>query len=184
MKQIITLAFFVFLSVYSFGQIEKITPVTPEIIQKIKLEVDKAAVTFKQSLTKEDDMSKAEIEYSVDTFKLQQIALKEVDIDYSTPGINNATNEVTAGYDKLMNKYYKLLLQLLDADDKKVLINAQRVWLQFRESEMKLVNVLSKDQYSGGGTVQLNIVVNDYSNLVIKRTDQLFNYYETTVGGR
>ncbi len=171
--------------IYTFGQIQGPDAITLTVLQKIKAEVNKEALRFKDSLKKEDGITNEYIEYSVDTFKLQHIADKRIDIDWSTVGMNITVDEMTDGYDKLMNKYYEKLMHTLDPADKKALINAQRAWLQFRTAEMKLVGVLTNnDKYSGGGTIQSNISVSDYSDLVIKRTDQLFDYYNGTIDWR
>ena len=180
-KKTIILTFYSLFCISSFGQVKGPSAVTPDILQRITAEVNKEAARFKDSLIKEDGLTKEYIEYAVDTFKLQHISLRKVDIDWSTPGINTAVDEMTDGYDKLMNKYYQKLMQTLDPDDKNALVNAQRAWLQFRTAEMKLVGVLTNNEkYSGGGTIQSNISVSDYSDLVVQRTDQLFDYYNGT----
>ncbi|MDB5193624.1 MAG: hypothetical protein JWQ96_3187 [Segetibacter sp.] len=79
--------------------------ITPQVLQRIKADVDKLGIKFKQSISAEE-ITKDEIEFSVDTFKLKHIAGKRIDINYSTAGINVTIESLTAGYDKLMNKHY------------------------------------------------------------------------------
>ena len=100
-----------------------------------------------------------------------------MDIDYSTIGMNITVDEMTSSYDKLMNKYYNKLLKTLKPGDKKVLINAQKAWLTFRDAETKLIGTMTKEVYSGGGTIQSNIATGAYSDLVVQRTIEIFQYY-------
>lgn len=58
---------------------------------------------------------------------------------------------------------------------------AQKAWLQFRDTESKLIKTLSKDEYSGGGTIQSNIVTSSYADLVVKRCIDIFNYYDNII---
>jgi len=69
------------------------------------------------------------------------------------------------------------LMKLLELNDKQTLIAAQKAWLIFRDSELKLISTLRKEKYSGGGTIQSNIYASEYCNLILKRTEDVFNYY-------
>ena len=115
------------------------------------------------------------------TFRIEKIALKRIDIDYSTKGINNSTKELTSSYDKLMNKYYLRLMKLLKIEDKKQLVLAQKSWINFRNAEATLLGILTKEEYSGGGYIQSNIRAGSYSLLVVPRTNTLFNYYNEII---
>jgi uncharacterized protein YecT (DUF1311 family) len=101
-----------------------------------------------------------------------------MDIDYSTLGMNITIEEMTASYDRLMNKYYNKLLKALKSDDQKTLINAQRAWLAYRDAEAILIGTMIQEEYSGGGTIRSNIAVSSYAELVVKRTIEIFNYYD------
>lgn len=172
---IFTIAFFT--GIQLFGQVEMPKEITPQLLKIINGQVEKEAVDFKNTL-KKDDLSADEIAFSVDTFKIGRTASKRIDVDYSTSGMNATVNELTDSYDKLMNKYYNKLLKSLKAEDKISLIEAQRAWINFRDTEAKLIRVMTKPVYSGGGTVQTNIAISAYSDLVIERTIAIFNYFE------
>jgi hypothetical protein len=47
----------------------------------------------------------------------------------------------------------------------------------FRDTEAKLIGTMTKELYSGGGTIQSNIATASYSDLVVQRTITIFNYY-------
>lgn len=150
--------------------------ISPEILKKIKAEVETQVPTLKLKLSKQE-LNADEIEFKIDTFRIETIASKRIEIDYSTTGMNISVDEMTTAYDKLMNKYYNKLMKLLKPEDKKVLITAQKAWLAFRDAELNLIGTMTDDDYSGGGTIQSNIRVGLYSSLVVERTIEIFNYY-------
>ena len=167
----------------SFAQNDGPKEITPQVLQKIKADIEKQIPTYKLGLSK-NDLSVDQIEFSVDTFRIQQLLTKCMEIDYSTVGMNAAVDEMTTAYDKLMNKYYNKLLKALKPEDQKVLINAQRAWLAYRDAEAKFIGTMTKDEYSGGGTIQSTIAVNSYSDLVTKRAVEIFNYYDGIIKGK
>jgi uncharacterized protein YecT (DUF1311 family) len=154
--------------------------ISPEILKKIKAEVEVQIPKLKLKLSKQE-LNADEIEFKIDTFRIETIASKRMEIDYSTTGINITVDELTISYDKLMNKYYGKLMKLLKPEDKKILFTAQKAWLVFRDAELNLIGIMTDDQYSGGGTIQSNIRMGQYSSLVIERTIEIFNYYNRII---
>src|ERR1044071_894081 len=112
MKHTIVFAVILFSITALSAQNNEPPEVTPQSLQKIKADVEKQAAKFRETLSRQD-MTSNEIEFSVDTFKIEQTASKRMSIDPSTLGINNAIGEMTGSYDKIMNKYYNRLLQML-----------------------------------------------------------------------
>lgn len=159
-------------SLFVFNQLS--AQITPEQRADIKNKAEAETQQFKKTLTGWADV---DIQYAMDTFRIQRIMEKTMDADYSTHGMNNAVNELTAAYDKLLNKYYKLILAKLSTADKQIFITAQKSWLAFRKAEENLILMLSKDEYSGGGTLQSNIITGSFSRLIVQRTDELYRYY-------
>lgn len=176
MRKLILLTLLTSFNILSFAQNDGPTEITPQALQKIRAEVEKLIPAYKKSLT-EKDFTADEIEFSVDTFRISQIVTKRMDVDYSTIGINITIDEMTSSYDKLMNKYYNKLLKTLKPEDKKVLIIAQKAWLTFRDAEAELIGTMTKEVYSGGGTIQSNIATSAYSDLIVQRTIEIFQYY-------
>lgn len=172
-----TILCFIFLiaSLYTNAQGDNPKEVTPQMLQKITINADKEALLLKQKIAKEE-LSELEKEFAVDTFKIEYIAEKKMDIDYSTAGMNKAEYERAEMYDKLLNKYYQKLLKALKLEDKQALIAAQKAWITFRDAEKNLIATMSKEQYSGGGTIQSNIRAVSYSQLVTDRVFDMFNY--------
>ncbi|MCR4033669.1 MULTISPECIES: lysozyme inhibitor LprI family protein [Flavobacterium] len=154
--------------------------ISPEILKKITSEVEAQIPKLKLKLAKQE-LNADEIEFKIDTFRIQEITSRRIDIDYSTTGMNISVDELTNSYDKLMNKYYNKLMKLLKPEDKKVLITAQRAWLAFRDAESKLIGTMTDEHYSGGGTMQSNIQTSQYSSLVVERTIAIFRYYNGVI---
>ena len=177
MTRILMLSLFLLIVRCSFAQNDGPKEITPQGLQKIKLDVEKLVPAFKKNLSKQY-LSVDQIEFSVDTFRIEQIVSKRMDIDYSTVGMNTTMEEMTSSYDLLLNKYYNKLLKLLNTEDKKTLVTAQKAWLVFRDAEAKLISTMTKEEYSGGGSIQSTIATGSYADLLIKRTIDIFNYYD------
>ncbi|MGQ7946242.1 lysozyme inhibitor LprI family protein [Flavobacterium sp. WC2509] len=154
--------------------------ISPEILKKIKAEVEVQIPKLKLKFSKEE-FNADEIEFKIDTFRIESIASRRIEIDYSTAGMNISVAELTTAYDKLMNKYYSKLMKLLKPKDKKVLVTAQKAWLAFRDAELYLIGTMTNEEYSGGGTIQSNFRVGSYSSLVVERTLKIFNYYNGVI---
>ena len=166
-----------FFSLCSFSQdLKDPVDVTPELQTKIKRDIEKDIPKLKQRLeTKKENP--VVIEFILDTFRVEQFMDKWIDLDYRDFGMNEAGYEASRLYDSLLNKYYKKLLAVLKGDDKKILIQAQKSWLAFRDTELKLVETISKDEYSGGGTMQRLTESSEYLDLIRNRTISIFSHY-------
>lgn len=154
--------------------------ITPQIVARLKAEIEKQIPNLKQEFEKQE-MNADEIEFALDTFRIEQLASKKIEINYSTLGMNIAVNDLTESYDKLMNKYYNKLFKLIQPDDKETLIAAQKAWLTFRDKEENLIGTLTNKIYSGGGTIQSNIATGSYLEIVKNRSVKIFNYYNDII---
>lgn len=182
MSRTLIIALFTLISSVSFGQSEIPKEITPPVLQQIKTAVNELIPAYKKTLALKE-LSSAAIEFSIDTFYIGQVLSKRIDLDYTTVGMNISINEMSSNYDRLLNKYYTKLLKILQPQDKTALVTAQKAWLQFRDTESKLIRTLSKDAYTGGGTIQSNIVAGAYADLVVKRCIDIFNYYDNIEKG-
>ena len=162
----------------SFSQTSK-TPkeVTPAIEKKFKQEIEKGIVKLKQEMKKTQE-TELDMEFTVDTFRIEQYMKKYLDYDYSTAGMRTACYDAAYKYDSLLNKYYKKLLSALKSEDKKILLNAQKAWIAFRENEIKLIETINKNEYSGGGTFQLLIDSSSYLYLIRNRAIEIYEYLQ------
>lgn len=160
----------------SFSQTKAPAEVTPALQKNIMLDIDKEIPKLKQILEKAKENA-VHVEFTVDTFRVERFMAKWVALDYGDFGMRDAGYATAKLYDSLLNKYYKMLLTVLKGDDKKTLVQAQKAWLAFRDGETKLVETISKDDYSGGGTMQQFTEASEYLNLIKSRTIALFEHY-------
>lgn len=163
---------------FAYGQPRE---VTKEDSVNIKKSVDKEAALLKARLEKQDhylsdEQKQFEIEFDLDTFRINQTQSRYIDIDGSTAGMVEAGFRAEAAYDKLLNKYYKRLLGKLSKEDQETLKKSQRNWVTFRDSERELIYILSKDSYSGGGTMQNLINSSQVLELTQKRVFEIFTH--------
>jgi uncharacterized protein YecT (DUF1311 family) len=177
MKHFFLLSIFFFAGYLAHGQNDEPRDITPQILEKLKAEVEREVPAFRKKIQK-NNWSNDKIEFAIDTFRIERLLDKRMDIDYTTIGMNTTVHEMGESYDVLLNKYYKKLKSALQPEDQKTLISAQKTWLAFREAESKLIITMTADQYSGGGTIQSNISVGSITNLLIERTLEIFNYYD------
>ena len=154
-------------------------------MNQISSEVDRELAFYKTQLDQEiyySDLEKEmRIEFQSDTFAIERTLFKMLGTDYSTTGMTNAVYYAEAAYDKLLNKYYKLLKSKLNEEDKKRLTDSQRNWILFRDSERILSNEISKEEYSGGGTIQQIIISDKQLEITKQRVIELFGYLDRVI---
>ncbi|RYE58618.1 MAG: DUF1311 domain-containing protein [Sphingobacteriales bacterium] len=131
---------------------------------------------YKKDL-KEKGTHPIEMEFGIDTFTIEKNVVIALGKDNSDLGMTRVCYDAAKQYDLLLNKYYRKLLAVLKGEDKKLLISAQKSWLAFRDSEISLVEVISKEEYSGGGTAQNLTEGSYYLELIKSRTVALFDHY-------
>jgi uncharacterized protein YecT (DUF1311 family) len=165
------------IQIVSFCQSDGPREVTPPIEKKIRQDIKKEVIKLRQKMksSKENDLS---IEFAVDTSRVEKYMEKYMEYDYSTVGMVDASYSAAHQYDSLLNKYYKKLLSVLNQSDKQVLIKAQKAWINFRDTESKLIDTMSKEEYSGGGTVQGIIDASSYLKLIKNRVIAILEHLE------
>ena len=146
--------------------------ITSEMLSKIKQEAILETTSFRQSLDSMDYSAQFK-GFIADTFLINRVMSKMMEIDYSTFGINNANDYSVKEYDVMLNANYNLLMNRLKGEDKKVLKDAQLKWIAFRDAELHLLGVLSKEGYSGGGTIQTNLLGAAYADRILSRVIEL-----------
>jgi uncharacterized protein YecT (DUF1311 family) len=177
MKHFFLVSICFFAGYLAHGQNNEPRDITPQILEKLKAEVERDVPAFRKKIQK-NYWSNDQMEFAVDTFRIQRLLEKRMHIDYTTMGMNTTVEEMGKSYDVLLNKYYKKLKSALQPEDQKTLVTAQKAWLAYREAESKLIITMTADQYSGGGTIQSNISVGSITDLLVVRTLEIFNYYD------
>jgi uncharacterized protein YecT (DUF1311 family) len=178
MKQLRLTFFLFFISQFCFSQSPE--EITDTEMESLKVQIQNETIKLKQKLESRDYLSDFDKEVSInfqcDTFKIERLLALRIEIDYSTSGMVQAIYDAEVEYDKLLNKYYQLLVKKLNDADKEILKQSQRNWIQFRDSERNFNNEISKDEYSGGGTMQRIIVSSGYLEITKKRVFELYSY--------
>ena len=177
LKQISIIAL-LFLIQIANGQTPK--KVSEKELEGFKQEILRQSNQLRTSLENLDYYNEFEkeikIDFIVDTFMIENLISKRIDVDYSTNGMNTAVYDGELEYDKLLNKYYQILLNKLNDSDKVILRQSQRNWISYRDSERKLNSLVSNIEYSGGGTIQSNFIASRYFDITKERVLELFNY--------
>ena len=114
--------------------------------------------------------------YEKDTFLINGILTRQLEVDGSTFGMVRALSDYEASYDKLLNKYYLFLLGRMEKVDRETLKESQRNWIKFRDSERKFSGLLTEDKYSGGGTIQQIFYADWYADFTKRRVEELIDY--------
>lgn len=149
--------------------------------QKITNIVEKEVKVYRQKLEKDENLSALSKEFSIDTFRIEHIFLAKTADFVSSVDILDAFRQASNEYDVLLNKYYKKLLAKLKTEDKKTLIAAQKAWITFRDAERNVIGTISKEQYSGGGSIQRDINEASSQELTKMRLFNIFNHLDRIV---
>ena len=114
-------------------------------------------------------------EESASKHPIDQFEEEQIEKDWSTAGMVNATVEATNKWEEEMNKYYELLKQELSSSEKEQLIKSQEAWLKFHGEEVKnITNVFAQLT----GTIYITMRAANFRELVKIRAQDLKDYYE------
>jgi uncharacterized protein YecT (DUF1311 family) len=112
----------------------------------------------------------AQVKHPIDKFEEDEIAK-----DSTTAGMANASVKAREKWDAEMNKYYKLLMSILDKKSKEILKTSQKAWVEYRDKEFKNIqNIYTQLQ----GTMYIPMESQDKTEIVKSRALELKAYYE------
>lgn len=165
MKYVIIFCFLLeALAVTAQGSISKLE------MSEIKKKVEIEAITYRDSIKKADlHITDLDLDFLIDVYRVESLSNYKILIDDTTTGMSTAVYELNQDYDGLLNKYYNILLEKLQKEDVITLKISQRNWIKFRDAEIDLIRLISKEEYSGGGTIQNNIRAANICNLTRSR---------------
>ena len=126
-------------------------------------------------------LSAKEIEYAKDTLTISEYIneYNNYQASSSTFGMNRAIQFSNWEYDKLLNKYYKSALEMLKPEMKKQLINSQKKWLDYYNSERVFINNLQDF-----GNHNFLVYASGYSDkILIDRVQFLVDIYQEKMQG-
>ena len=95
--------------------------------------------------------------------------------DPSTMGMVTCANKAYDNWDRELNKYYRLLMSELSAQEKKDLKTAQIAWIDYRDKEFENMNSIH-DKLEG--TMYLVIFADKKVDFVKRRALELKDYYK------
>lgn len=149
-------------------------------ISAIKANIENEISDLSKRLATEDYSSLNEkqlsIDFNIDTYRIDTLMARIINVDYSNQGMVQAISNATVAYDKLLNKYYKILMTKLNIADQETLKLAQRNWIQYRDSEIMLINALSKIEYVGVGLDQRLFDAADILEITKRRVIAIYEH--------
>ena len=180
MKLTLSLTFLFVICIHSLTVAQSTSPraITEEDSVRIEMTIANEIEQLEDSLRSLDRfyIDKEFIEFTADTFAIEQRRKMKMDINWSTVGMNNATYDAEKEYDHLLNKYYQRLMGKLKQEDREILRKSQRNWIAFRDSEHEVNQMLSNWEYSGGGTIQTTISAGYYLEITRRRLIEIYRY--------
>lgn len=104
----------------------------------------------------------------------------------STAGFIDSMSYLETEYDKLLNKYYRLLMANLDEEGKAALKSAQINWIKFQTNDRKLLDHISAQVYRnmGGGTLSSYVSAPLYGYIIKDRAIELYEYYYAVISSK
>lgn len=178
MKKIIFFTILQFLFGYSFAQYPD--DISSQDKKEFEILVSKSADSLRIQLNKIDhydkEMKSREIEFKVDTFKIEKRQDLYLNKYFSQQSINQSAYTRYDEYDKLLNKYYnKLLAKIKSKESKNDLKESQRNWIAYRDAEFKFI-----ENNFGGLFSMAPLIVQSYHIVIVKdRLVELFEYYNS-----
>jgi hypothetical protein len=150
---------------------------------KLQQESKSASLKFKQQLSAieyDNDFEKStSISFRVDTFLVEDFLLRRLEYAESTKDMKEAFNQAEAEYEKLIDKYFAILYNKVNATDKQAVRSNHESWIAYEIAEIALMRVLYKEDYTGGGTIQS---INYAAELMHLKKERAIAYYEKLLG--
>ncbi len=177
MKTIILVLLSVLIQDFGFGQRSR--QITRQDSIMIHNQIESRLLEMKTKMESEQNRTgypdDLDIEFRLDTSRIEQKLRMKLKIDYSTSGMLRFSEESTESYDLLLNKYYQKLLDKLNTKDREILREAQRDWIRFRDSEIKLNDLISWS-YTDGGTINSVLVLSKKNSITKNRVIEIYRY--------
>ena len=98
------------------------------------------------------------------------------DSSHTTLGMIKCEIAAAQDWDLELNKYYKLLMNILSPDEKDKLKSSQVQWLKYRDSEKLFSQTLYNNMQ---GTMWRIVSASRWTEIIKKRALELQDYYET-----
>lgn len=152
-------------------------------LAKLKQATKNASVKFKQEVSaieyNSDFEKSTTVSFRVDTFLVEDFLSRRLEVDFSTMSMVDAYYQAEMEYEKLVNKYYQMLYNKISDSDKPTLKLAHEKWGSFKNAEIELIEKLSNEEYSGGGSyIAIGVI---YEKMLLNK-ERAIAYYEKLLG--
>ncbi len=143
-------------------------------------DVLKAAEIFRARIEKEktgQDIDRALwVSFRVDTFTIQktlEARLKNATERYDASFV---WSDAISAYNEMAGKYFDLLMQKMIEVDQKYLQQSQQSWLEYKQAEQILNEIIGRKEYNKSGLVNETYEYSRILNINKNRAAELFNY--------
>lgn len=130
------------------------------------------------------DINEIQREFQQDTARIES-HIRNENISNTAEFLRSITY-LEVEYDKLLNKYYHLLMSCLDQEGKQALKSAQINWIKFQTADRKLLDNISILIYKnmGGGTLSNYLSAPLYGYIIKDRAIELYEYYYSVISSK
>jgi uncharacterized protein YecT (DUF1311 family) len=119
--------------------------------------------------------SETEVGFIADTVLAEARFLYCNKLDPSVAGMNLCLNKYIKEWETILNKYYEKLIPFTSGDMRSALVESQRNWGAYLDTEVALYGSMIQTQFNGG--TPGNIVGSYKAGLIKERAIRMFHYY-------
>ena len=140
----------------------------------------KEAAAFRSKIEKEKTGKDIDrdlwIAFRVDTFTIQkklEAQLKDASERYDA---SFAWSDAVSAYNKIIGEYYNTLMDKMIEIDKPYLQNSQQSWLEYKQAEQVLNEIIGRKQYNKSGLINETYEYQRMLEINKHRATELLNY--------
>lgn len=142
-------------------------------INRLKYRVDSSASLLHERLIAKS-IPVLNVTFTVDTFKVENLMKLKIAAD--TAENVTAINDAEIEYDFLLDKYYKILMNMHDDAAKKTLAESQKKWIQYRNDEIKMVEKFYDEQKNANPKAREIGKAREHMELTKDRVVEIFKH--------
>jgi uncharacterized protein YecT (DUF1311 family) len=98
------------------------------------------------------------------------------DSNQTTAGMTNCVYSAVDEWDKELNKYYQILMDVMSATGKENLKISQRKWIEYRDKEFRFISTFYNGEMQG--TMWIVVAADHRMSIVRDRAIELKGYYD------
>ena len=121
----------------------------------------------------------AQEEHNKHSIDLQLELCLDTDSNWTTYGMVKCERNAEEAWDMELNKFYKLLMNALNEEEREKLRHSQRQWLKYRDAEFEFLGLM---YYNMQGTMYKVMNAGKRTDIVKQRALELQSYYLTVQG--